>query len=135
MTDMITLIATVPAILALVNLAKSFGVVGKWSALLAVVLGVGLQLADYAFLTDTQSASGWYGAAAAGLILGLSAAGLYDVARTVSPAAATIITARATDPGDVTTATDELPDTSAAEAYMDELDGINQPEHAAAEAH
>lgn len=133
MTDMITLIATVPAILALVNLAKSFGVVGKWATLLAVVLGIGLQLADYAFLTDNQSAAGWYGAAAAGLILGLSAAGLYDVARTVSPAAATIVTDRATDPGDVTTATDELPDTSDAEAYMDELDGITRPERAAVE--
>lgn len=81
----ITLIATIPAILALVNLAKQFGVTGKWSALLAVFLGVLVQAAEYGFLTDDLSRSGWYGAIATGLILGLSAAGLYDVARTVSP--------------------------------------------------
>ena len=134
MTDMITPIATVPAILALVNLGKSFGVVGRWATLLAVVLGVGLQLADYAFLTDTQSASGWYGAAAAGLILGLSAAGLYDVARTVAPSdtAPLIITPLTQDPildDGYRQADLDAPD---AVGYLDGLDGIStQPERAA----
>lgn len=72
--DTVTLIATVPAILALVNLAKRFGVKGQWATLLAVVLGVVLNVADYAWHD-----AGWYGAATTGLILGLGAAGLYDV--------------------------------------------------------
>ena len=83
--EIVTTLATIPAILALVNLAKTWGVTGKWSALLAVILGLVLSLADYGFLTeDPLTRSGWYIAAATGLILGLSAAGLYDVAATIS---------------------------------------------------
>ena len=68
-------LATVPAILALVNLAKGLGLTGKVSLLCAVVLGVLLNVGQY-YLGD----NGGYQAAAAGLILGLSAAGLYDAA-------------------------------------------------------
>jgi len=77
-------LASVPAILALVQLAKSLGLSGKWSALVAVILGVLLNVATYA-LGDY----GWYQAAASGLILGLSAAGLYDTARIASPTTTT----------------------------------------------
>ena len=79
-------LATIPAILALVNLAKAFGVTGKWSALLAVVLGVGFAQADYWFGATgaTATASGAYVAGGMGLVLGLSAAGLYDVASTIA---------------------------------------------------
>ena len=73
-------LASVPAILALVQLAKSLGLSGKWSTLVAVLLGVVLNVATYA-LGDF----GWYQAGASGLILGLSAAGLYDAARIASP--------------------------------------------------
>lgn len=73
-------LATVPAILAIVQLGKSLGLSGKWSALVAVALGITLNIAQYA-LGDL----GWYQAAASGLILGLSAAGLYDAARIASP--------------------------------------------------
>lgn len=72
--DTVTLIATVPAIVALVNLAKRFGVRDHYATLTAVLLGVGLNVADYAW-----SDAGWYAAATQGLILGLGAAGLYDV--------------------------------------------------------
>lgn len=78
-----TLLITVPAILALVNLAKEFGVRGKWSTGLAVVLGSCAQLAEYGFMDAAHSPAGWYQAGVTGLILGLSAAGLYDVAATV----------------------------------------------------
>lgn len=77
-------LASVPAILALVQLAKSLGLSGKWSALVAVILGVLLNVATYA-LGDY----GLYQAAASGLILGLSAAGLYDAARIASPTTTT----------------------------------------------
>ena len=67
----VTLIS-VPAILALVNLGKSFGVSGKWSALLAVGLGLGLVLGQYYIDAELWSLI------TLGLTLGLSAAGLYD---------------------------------------------------------
>jgi hypothetical protein len=76
--EAITVLATIPAILALTNLAKRFGLAVQWAVLLAVVLGVALSVAD-SCLAD----AGWYLVAARGLILGLSAAGLYDVAATV----------------------------------------------------
>lgn len=76
MTPEIITIASIPAILALTNLAKSLGLSGKASALLAVVLGVALAVAQYEL-----AAYGWYQAAVQGMILGLSAAGLYDVSK------------------------------------------------------
>ena len=76
----VTTIASVPAILALVNLGKRFGLSGAWSALVAVLLGVGLALAN--FYGGNNPA---FQAAAQGLIMGLGAAGLWDFGKTVSP--------------------------------------------------
>lgn len=72
----IVLLATAPAILALVNLAKQLGLPSKASMVLAIILGVAMNVADYYLATY-----GAYQAATTGLILGLSAAGLYDIAR------------------------------------------------------
>lgn len=69
-------LATVPAILALVQLAKDLGLPGKAATLLAVALGVVLNVA-VVFLGGES----WFQAAAGGLLLGLSAAGLYDTAK------------------------------------------------------
>lgn len=77
--DAVLTLATIPAILALVELAKRVGLRASWATLLAVVLGVVLQCLDYGFLTVGHSPQGWYGAIATGLMLGLSAAGLYDL--------------------------------------------------------
>ena len=134
MIETTTTIATIPAILALVNLAKTFGVTGKWSALLAVILGVAIQAAEYGVTSTAQTPAGWYGAIATGLVLGLSAAGLYDVARTVAPSdtAPLIITPLTQDPilDDGYRQVDlDAPD---AIGYLDGLDGIStQPERAA----
>lgn len=82
--DTITTIATVSAILALVNFAKLFGVVGRWSTALAVFLGVLIQVSEHLALSgEPPTVRGVYLAIATGLILGLSAAGLYDVAATI----------------------------------------------------
>lgn len=78
--DPVTAIVSVPAILAGTNLLKSFGVAGKWSALVAVVLGVGLNLAA-TFAGETLG----FQAVAQGLILGLGAAGLWDSATAPKP--------------------------------------------------
>lgn len=75
MIDAITTVATVPAIVALVNFAKSLGVPSRAALALAVVLGVALALAQWAWAD-----AGWYEAASSGLLLGLAAAGLYDLA-------------------------------------------------------
>lgn len=72
--DAVTTIATVPAIVALTNLIKSLGIDGKWSALVAVLLGASLALASWA-LTGT----GWWEQLSSGLLLGLAAAGLCDI--------------------------------------------------------
>lgn len=77
---MVTSLATAPAVLALVNLAKQTGLPSKAAAPLAVVLGVLLAVADHCL-----AGTGVYDAAASGLILGLAAAGLYDAARIVAP--------------------------------------------------
>ena len=73
MTEIVS-IATVPAIVALVNLGKRFGLDGKWAILLAVALGVLLSLAMWAWSDEP-----WFGAASSGLLLGLGASGLYDL--------------------------------------------------------
>lgn len=71
-----TTLATAPAVLALVTLAKDLGLTTRLAAPLAVLLGVALAVADH-----TMTGSGTYAAVADGLLLGLGAAGLYDAAR------------------------------------------------------
>lgn len=80
MTATATALATAPAVLALVQLAKDTGLPTKAAAPLAVVLGVLLAVADH-----TLAGTGLYNAASSGLILGLAAAGLYDAARLAAP--------------------------------------------------
>lgn len=74
MPDPILTLASVPAIIALTNLAKGLGLNGRWSALLAVVLGVALNLAAWAW-----AGQAWYSFAVEGVILGLGASGVYDL--------------------------------------------------------
>lgn len=78
--DTITTIATVPAVLALVTLAKSLGLPTKFSPLLAVLLGVALTLFSSLALAESVN---WYQSISMGLILGLSASGLYDGAKLI----------------------------------------------------
>ena len=77
-----TAVLSVPTIIALTTLAKTMGVKGRWATLTAVVGGVALGLAQY-LLADSAA---WQ-AASGGLMLGLSAAGVWDVARTIGPTA------------------------------------------------
>lgn len=79
--EAVVTIATIPAILAVVQLAKNLGLRAAWNTLLAVVLGVVVQVIEYAVYAAPATSQGWYGAVASGLILGLSAAGLYDAAK------------------------------------------------------
>jgi L-lactate permease len=78
--DTLNTLLSVPAVVAIVQLAKSFGVTGKWALLLAIAVAVAINVAAYYWST-----SGAFNAVVSGLLLGLSAAGLYDVAKTASP--------------------------------------------------
>lgn len=74
-------IATVPAILAVVNLIKRLAPrLGAWAALVAVVLGVTFSVAQWAWAAEE-----WWSAATHGLLIGLAAAGLYDLAPSDAP--------------------------------------------------
>jgi hypothetical protein len=67
-------------ILGLVEFAKRLGVTGKWSLglsmLLGLLLGAAYQAAANGWPVDF---AGWFGLALFGIVLGLSASGLYDL--------------------------------------------------------
>lgn len=75
MTDVITLAATPAAIIALVNLARKLGLPPKAALVLAMSLGIAFALSDLQF-----GALGWYRSAVDGMLIGLAAAGLHDLA-------------------------------------------------------
>lgn len=79
--ELITTLATVPAVVALVTLVKNLGLRSTYLPLLAVVFGVALALYDF-FALPGATGNAWQ-AAGTGLILGLTASGLYDTAKAV----------------------------------------------------
>lgn len=68
------ILLTVPAIVALTNLAKRTGLPAKLAPLVSVLVGVAVACGD-AYSTG----SGYLDAVARGIILGLTASGLYDL--------------------------------------------------------
>lgn len=74
--DPITTLLSVPAIIAIVQLLKSFGVAGKYALLAAVLIPVAGQVIVYEF-----DESGLLPVIAQGILLGLAAAGVYDAAK------------------------------------------------------
>lgn len=80
--ELITTLATIPAILALVTIAKDQGLPTRWAPVLAIVLGVALAIFD-ALAISQGSVANWYEPVAKGVVLGLSASGLYDGARAI----------------------------------------------------
>ena len=73
--DPLTAILSIPAVLALVNLVKGAVELGKFAALVAVGIGIVLSVSVYQF-----GDQGWFVAATQGLLIGLAASGLWDVA-------------------------------------------------------
>lgn len=69
-----SILLTVPAIVALTNLAKRTGLPSKLAPLVSVLAGVAVACGD-AYSTG----SGYLDAAARGIVLGLTASGLYDL--------------------------------------------------------
>ncbi len=72
--EYITMIASVPGVVAVVNLLKELGLSSKLALVAAVLVGVVLNLANYYL-----GGEGAYQAAVTGLIIGLAAAGVYDL--------------------------------------------------------
>lgn len=79
--DAINALASIPAIVALVQVAKSFGVAGKWSIVTSLAVAVAINVAVYLW-----AASGMFDAVATGILFGLGAMGLYDIATLASSA-------------------------------------------------
>lgn len=69
-----SILLTVPAIVALTNLAKRTGLPAKLAPLVSVLAGVAVACGD-AYSTGT----GYLDAVARGIVLGLTASGLYDL--------------------------------------------------------
>ena len=66
--------AFVPFIIAIVQLAKMFNMPSRFAPLLAVILGVGLNLSNGIFYVEKVIE---------GIIIGLSAAGLYSSTKSI----------------------------------------------------
>ena len=80
---LVTAIATPAAVVAIITVAKDLGLPAKISPLLAVAAGILLNLLDSAVsgvLTQHTVLAG----VSQGLILGLTACGVYDIAKTVT---------------------------------------------------
>lgn len=69
-----SILLTVPAIVALTNLAKRTGLPSRWAPLVSVLAGVAVACGD-AYSTG----AGYLDAVARGIVLGLTASGLYDL--------------------------------------------------------
>lgn len=95
-----TVLLSVPAIIALTTLGKKLGVRGQWSMLVAVILGGGLAAAQYYLGGDPA-----YERISHGILLGLSAAGLFDTAKATGLRLHPEVEATAT----TATAADEVP--------------------------
>jgi hypothetical protein len=72
--EVIATIASVPAVIAIVNVLKQFGVAGRWATLAALLVGIALNVGNF-YLGE----SGVYQAAVTGMLVGLGAAGVYDL--------------------------------------------------------
>ena len=78
--EYISMIASVPGVIAVVNLLKELGVSGKWALVAAVVVGIALNVANY-YLGNL----GVYQAGVQGAMIGLGAAGIYDLSSVNRP--------------------------------------------------
>lgn len=80
----VTVIISVPGVLALVNLAKTVVDLGKWAALVSFVLGIGINLAAF-YCGAAYGGANLFGVVAIGALTGLGASGLYDVTSRPTP--------------------------------------------------
>ncbi|URC17883.1 membrane protein [Microbacterium phage Endor] len=92
--DIAITLASIPAIIAVVTLAKDLGLRSTFAPLLAILLGVAFAIFDLFAGAGVLSTQSVLGAISLGVILGLSASGLYDGARAIgskAPAATVVV--------------------------------------------
>ena len=79
----ITILApfTMGLVMALVTLWGKFGVSGKWQLLSSLLTGVVTGVLFYYFTNTPESAVEWFSAGLFGLIIGLTASGVYDAVK------------------------------------------------------
>lgn len=80
---LVTAIATPAAVVAIITVAKDLGLPAKVSPLLAVTAGILLNLLDRA-VNGALTQHMILASISQGLILGLTACGVYDIAKTVT---------------------------------------------------
>ena len=80
---LVTAIATPAAVVAIITVAKNLGLPAKVSPLLAVTAGILLNLLDSA-VNGALTQHMILASISQGLILGLTACGVYDIAKTVT---------------------------------------------------
>lgn len=80
---LVTAIATPAAVVAIITVAKDLGLPAKVSPLLAVTTGILLNLLDSA-VSGVLTQHTVLASVSQGLILGLTACGVYDIAKTVT---------------------------------------------------
>lgn len=70
-------------VMAIVEWFKKFGIVGNWSILISMLAGIGLGV-GYQFATKPPVGfADWFIMFIYGLVLGLTASGVYDVGKTL----------------------------------------------------
>ena len=69
-------------IIALIELAKSYGMNARWAPLVAIVLGIGLSVGVYYSGINPQVAT-WFKLLLGGVLVGLSAVGGFSGGRSV----------------------------------------------------
>ena len=125
----VTSIATVAVVLALVNVAKEFGVKGKWATLLAVFFGIILSVLEYVFTADVVTMQGLYQAFAVGLLIGLTAAGVYDVSKAMG-GSTQVVNVPIVSPSDIPTeAVAEFPEITEADLIPYAAHDSGEPEY------
>lgn len=78
--DMVDTVASIPAIIGLINLMKKLGLSARVAPAVAVLLGVGLMVA-----TEYYAGTPWFDSGSTGLLMGLAAMGLFDMTHTPKP--------------------------------------------------
>lgn len=77
----ITGLGGIPVIAALVQVAKAFIKDSRWYPIMSIAMGIAWNVGAYAGLVAEYSNAGWTQASFQGIVVGLAAAGVYEITR------------------------------------------------------
>lgn len=84
MNQVINGIPLITLVIALVEWVKRFGVEGKFLNVISMIVGIVFGVTYFYAQSPLLSFSDWFGAVVYGLVLGLSASGVYDAVRSAA---------------------------------------------------